>query len=403
MAAQDVYLEGDRREFVTRGRVRLQYAAYMAALVFFLAVRSRVTGGLGVPETFPFDNPLVSVGPLVGLSTAMVVVGKGALLLLAPLSLSPDYSFDAIPVVASPLDPRLWVLVAGVSILVWVLATGRARGTVFPLAVAWYGLALLPTSNLLVRVGTIFGERLLYLPSVAFCLALASGVIWLTSWWLVSGRAWAGWGLPVLILMGLMVQTWRYTGAWTDDIALFRWATASESHSTKAHHKLGEELLRAGFLGEAIGSLDRALEIAPDNEFAVATMRRARGEVVSRYVSVEGAATEAPPEDAEILYVLGQLSRERGDLPGAEEFWHRAIEVEPNHGASLSDLGVLSLTRADTARALHYLGEAVGLKPKLASAWFNLGAIHLAQGVVPRPRSPWGASSNRQAHAIPIR
>lgn len=126
--------------------------------------------------------------------------------------------------------------------------------------------------------------------------------------------------------------------------------------------------------------MDRALEIAPDNEFAVATMRRARGEVVSRYVSVEGAATEAPPEDAEILYVLGQLSRERGDLPGAEEFWHRAIEVEPNHGASLSDLGVLSLTRADTARALHYLGEAVGLKPKLASAWFNLGAIHLAQG-----------------------
>ncbi len=94
----------------------------------------------------------------------------GAALLLLPLTLSPDYSFDAIPLATSLLDPRLLAtlvaLAAGGGLLVW---KGRRHG-ILVLGAGWYLVTFLPTANLLVVVGTIFGERLLFLPSLAFRL-----------------------------------------------------------------------------------------------------------------------------------------------------------------------------------------------------------------------------------------
>lgn len=420
VAAQDVYLEGGVGTVAARRGLRLRYGVYVLVLLAFLGIRSGVTGGVSVPQTFYYDNPLVAVGAASGLTTAVVVVGKGVALLAAPLTLSPDYSFDAIPVVTSPLDVRLWGSVLGLGALLWLLGTGRARGTVLPLAVAWYVVTVLPTANLLVRVGTIFGERLLYLPSVAFCVAAGGGLAWLMGRYRAEGRALGG-----VLLAALALQSWQYTGAWTDDVSLFRWATAAVPRSTKAHHKLGEELLRRGELGPALRALDRALDIAPDNEFAAATRAQARAEVFRRYVpgvvsatpgvdttgadttraDTRGADTTRAdttgvgpgvspetrmgpdlPADPDILYVLGQRARELGDLGSAEEYWLQALASDAHHGPSLADLGVLSLIQGDTARALERLQGAVESRPSLVSGWFNLGRVHLAQGRLPEAR-----------------
>jgi tetratricopeptide (TPR) repeat protein len=373
VAAQDAHLEEDRRAFFNRPRVIGLYFAYMAALAAFFLARIAVTGVVGVPETFVFDNPLVAVGHGTRIATAMVVLGKGVALLCAPLTLSPDYSFDAIPVVLSAADMRLWGAAVGLGLMAWGLTKAKLRRPVLPLALVWYALALLPASNRLIAVGTVFGERLLFLPSVAFCLAAGAGI------------AWAGKRSPrgtvtaaTIIVTALSVQTIRYSGAWTDDIALFEWATNSVPRSTKAHHKLGEEYLRDGRLGDALRSLDRALRIAPDNAFAAATEARTRRAVEDRYGTL--TASESLPDDAAVLYVLGQARREGGDAAGAVGLWESALEVDEAHAASLADLGATRLAEADTAAALSFLERAVASDSGFASAWFNLAGIHLARG-----------------------
>ena len=376
VAAQDAFLEDDRPAFFNRPRVIGLYFAYMAALVAFFLARLAVTGVVGVPETFAFDNPLVAVATGTRLSTALVVVGKGVALLMAPLALSPDYSFDAIPVVASATDLRLWGAVAGLGVLAWSFTVSTIRRSVLPLAVAWYALAIFPASNLLVPVGTIFGERLLFLPSVAFCLAAAAGFVWLSTH---SQRIAAA--AATIIIVAMSAQAFRYSGAWTDDIALFEWAAASVPRSTKAHHKLGEEYLRVGRLGDALRSLDQALRIAPDNQFAARTWEQTRRTVQDRYGTLEGP--ERPPGDADVLYVLAQMRREGGDLPGAVRLWEAALHADGAHAPSLADLGATRLAAADTAEAMGYLERAVASDPEFASAWFNLAGIHLARREVP--------------------
>ena len=381
VAFQDGLLVRDRRALMEdAGRAR-QYVGYVAVLLVYVLVRNRITGGVGVPDTFYMDNPLVQAPVLVRWATALVVIGKGLALHVLPLSQSPDYSFNAIPLVQSPLDPRLLGTLGALALLAWGLTRGKGKPALL-LAAAWYALALLPTANLLVLVGTIFGERLLFLPSVGFSVAAGFAghrLLSRTPWALVPLAGWAAL---------LATETIRYSGVWDNDIALFQAAVDAVPGSTKAHHKLGEELLRAGRLGASLPHLREALRIAPDNEFAVITLGQAREQVARRYLPVDPAASVPAdvPEDPEILYTLGDLSRQRGDMVGAESYWKRSLEKDPAHAPALADLGLLALTRGDTARAERLLRAAVEEEPRLARAWYNLGRIHLARGDVAAAR-----------------
>lgn len=381
VAAQDLWLERDHRALLRRPAAPLLYASYLGAVAVFLLARTAVTGGLGIPDTAFWDNPLVTAPLLPRLATALVVVGKGVGLLVAPVGQSPDYSFDAIPVVTSLWDPRLTATLAGAAALAVVVLHPRLRRTALPLGVAWYLLALLPTANFLVLTGTIFAERLLYLPSVAFSLLAGAGAVGVTVWAEAlarprpapgvaprrSGRGpRAAPAVALVLSLPMAMATLAYARHWTDDVTLFRRAVAAVPNSTKAHHKLGEELLRAGELGGALRSLERALEIAPDNVFAAVTRDQARAAAVARY------AGRVPPPDGDILHALGIAHAQEGSLGEAEPLLTAAVAVDPSLVAAWFNLGSVRLQLRDTAGARtaleHFLGLSAGRNPQ-EEAW----------------------------------
>ncbi len=376
VAAQDWVLSEDRRTLLRLPRVPKLYVAYLAILLGYILARNAVTGGMGIPDTFYLDNPLVAAPLGTRLLTALAVLGKGIALQVMPIRLSPDYSFNAIPLVQQPFDPRLLGTLVLLALLGWAVASGRIREPSSRLAIVWYGVAILPTSNLFLNTGTIFGERLLYLPSVAFCLLAGAGGVRL-----FRLRKLVGLPVSLAVLVAFSAQTLRYSSAWANDLSLFAWAVATTPESTKAHHKLGEELLRAGEYGPALRSLDRSLEIAPDNEFAAQTLWVARRQLAGQFLAPTGEPDSLPPPpgDPDVLYLLGQMSREQGNMPQARLFWERALVLDPAHGPALGDMGVLELSQGDTLAALRLLENAVRNKPSLASAWYGLARIHLAR------------------------
>jgi hypothetical protein len=375
--SQDWFLSKNRQEFFGDSRRAGLFIAYVATLLVYVLVRNGVTGGTGVPNTFYMDNPLVLAPLGVRVLSSIAIMGKGVALHLLPLTQSPDYSFNAIPLVESPLNLGLLGALGVLVFLAWALVRWGGRFPVLPLATLWYFVALLPTANLLILVGTVFGERLLFLPSVAFCLgagALGAGLI---------GKRPRLVGLLLAVWVGgLAIQTLQYTGAWATDLTLFRAAVSSVPNSTKANHKYGEELLRAGQVGPALPYLRKAMEIAPDNQFAAQTLGQARQRVIQLYLPpMPGDAPPSPPPpDPEILYTLGQVSLEGKELEAAAGYWVAALEIDVDHAPSRGDLGVVRLMQGDTAQALDHLLIAVDLEPALASAWFSLGRIYLARG-----------------------
>ncbi|KAJ0411315.1 hypothetical protein ATCC90586_005724 [Pythium insidiosum] len=92
--------------------------------------------------------------------------------LLWPSWLSFDYGINTIPLVERVFDPRnLLTLLAYLAVLagLWLgVRHVRSKPTLLYLALG--AIPFIPASNLFFPVGTIVAERLLYLPSVGFCL-----------------------------------------------------------------------------------------------------------------------------------------------------------------------------------------------------------------------------------------
>ncbi|HKQ59722.1 MAG TPA: DUF1736 domain-containing protein, partial [Candidatus Polarisedimenticolaceae bacterium] len=154
-----------------------KYAPYAAALLVALGLRLVVLGGWRGAEDVAFlDNP-TAFGPAPArIATALWVQARYAGLWLWPRPLSSDYSYDAVPSVASPGDVRLWIglaLATAAGIALW---RGVRRTPPLALGAATWILFALPSSNLVFPAGTLMAERLTYLPSLGAALLTAHAV-----------------------------------------------------------------------------------------------------------------------------------------------------------------------------------------------------------------------------------
>jgi tetratricopeptide (TPR) repeat protein len=265
----------------------------------------------------------------------------------------------------------------------------RRSRPLYLLALGWYGLCLLPVSNILFPVGTIFGERLLYIPSVAFCVVAAVAVGAVSR----RGPAWTLPALAAVVLVSLAARSIRYASVWSDDLSLFSEAARTAPRSTKVQLNLGAALLRGGQVEAALSAAQRAVTIAPDNYKALVLVGESNREL-GRRVESERALRQAldiKPEYADALYGLGKLQRDQGRLAEAGELWRAVLELEPGHAGALSDLGTLHFVNGDLSRAREYSERAVAANPSQANAWYNLGLLYELQGDAERARGAFEA------------
>jgi hypothetical protein len=119
------------------------------------------------------SNPLLAAGFWPARWTAVKVLGIDFTLLVFPLRLSADRSFDQIPIAGAASIGAWLSLAIAAGCLAYVLIR-RRQETILFWAAGFFGLALLPVSNLIVRIGSVMSERFLYLPSVGFAVALTA-------------------------------------------------------------------------------------------------------------------------------------------------------------------------------------------------------------------------------------
>ena len=101
-------------------------------------------------------------------------------LLLNPSQLSADWRFGVVPLITSITDPHniLTVLSAGVllALVVYGLVGQERRHKVILIGTMMVVIPFLPASNLFFPVGFVVAERVLYLPSMGFCMLVAYGI-----------------------------------------------------------------------------------------------------------------------------------------------------------------------------------------------------------------------------------
>lgn len=248
-----------RRSRTQRQEAWKGYVLQVLTIGAFLAARSQVVGPLTGDPTGPFAS--VDAGTRV--LTAVATLGRGLFLMVFPLRLSADYSFDQIPLVTGAGESAFLLGVGALTVcaVVGTLAWSRARAVALGMAI--YFAALLPVSNLLVGIGVILAERLYYLPSVGFCLAAGGAIVWLGGK-LSARRSVAAAALVALVVTALYTaRAARRTGDWFDQLTLFEATVAASPRSALAQMNLGGVYQALGRAAESEEAYRRAIAIAP--------------------------------------------------------------------------------------------------------------------------------------------
>ncbi len=333
------------------------YAAVAVSLAIFFAARALVIG-TAAPAEFPtVDNPLVTAPFWVGRLTAFKVLLLDLHLLVFPWGLSCDRSYNQIPLAAG-FDIAAW---GGLLLALTVLAVAIARRKKDPMmfwCVGFFGIALLPVSNLAITIGSIMAERFLYLPAAAFAIAVTV---------LISRSPFRA-RLPLILgtaiaLFGL--RTFLRNPDWRDDYAL----SAHDVQVTPASFKL-HGLLAKGLMDRSPANIDQAVA---EGETA--------WEIVRQLPPME-VFTQTPAN-------LGKLYAIKGDAVGGPRTprgvaWYRKAVPVLEEGARDSRLYGDAYDKRQEAH-----GKPAAVRLERAELYLNLGAAYHGLGMFAQARDAY--------------
>jgi tetratricopeptide (TPR) repeat protein len=397
------------------GRTLRVLAAYGAVGIAFIGWRRYLVGALGMPALPHFlDNPLAHVALLPRLATALVVVGDYLRLLTFPLTLSSDYSFNQVPVVASVFDPRLVVVTAVLVLLALALVASLRRAPALVVAGLFFFVPLAATANILVVIGTIKAERLLYLPSFGWCLVVG----WLVTQLARRRRPLALGALGIMLCL-FAARSWVRNADWRDESTAHAVAVRTAPASAKTHYNRARDLIGQRRLDEAIHHLRRSLAIYPEWSAAQANLGGAlaltgnlseasthlavaarldpasaviranlsqvllqQGRLEEALAQLEAAKRLAPPS-VEVSRLLGTLYLQRGRLHEAVDQLTVVVSAEPDNADARNNLGVALLRLGRVEEAIPHLETALRIRPGHPQAQRNLHTA-LAQRTAPR-------------------
>ncbi len=211
--------------------------AFAAYLILRLQMQAHSPIGL-----IPFgDNPLVDAGFWTARLTALKVIGKYFWLFFWPARLSADYSYNAVPLFGWRLgsweDLRAVVSLACCAGLAAAALLNLRRRKAVYFFLLFFFVALAPTANLVVLIGSIMAERFLYLPAIG--LAGTLGAMYQASGWPRNRVAGAVLGV---LLAACAARTFVRNFDWMDERTMAASAVKAEPASFRAHWLLANNL-----------------------------------------------------------------------------------------------------------------------------------------------------------------
>jgi tetratricopeptide (TPR) repeat protein len=361
---------------------RARYVSIAALTLLYIAALWKVQGGhFGPASVSVLDNPLTLLPAHLRILNAVRIAWNYVGLLIFPATLSCDYSYNQITLYSGLRHLLLPLFAAAGAMGLWAWAVAR-RSVALTLAGAVYFAGFAATSNIVTRTGTIFAERLAYLPSAGFCLLAAA-----LFFWLLGLKRTGGIAVFALVATVLGVRTVVRNRDWRDNTSLYLSAGDAVPGSAKMRTFRGIIYLGRNDFELSRQDLEAALRINPEYPDAVEAMGLLEsriGNQTSALRYLEQALQMSSREDFDYDYRAANLATQQiqmGRLDDAMKLLNRSIEESPGYSRLWSNraalrllLGQVADARADARTALRL--DANNLQARYVLERPQAGSLH---------------------------
>lgn len=376
-------------------------ALMLIPAAIFLAVRQKVISSQPAKEIYSvLDNFMVEAANQgEKLASAFMMCGRYLWTLLAPHPLIHDMGYPQLKAVTF----ADWRAVAGFLVYagmgVWALMHLKKKHFL-SFAILFYLVTFSLFSNVLIQIGTSYGERLLYMPSLGF--ALAAGYVLckifkindLNQIWNPNGKGAAIWGIAGILLAAYSVKTITRNPAWFDSGTLYMADIGHSPDCAKLNYHLGLELTKKGidepsgtvtdstWVLKGIDTYSKAIQLYPQYHDAYGS----RGLAYFRLKKYDQAFNDYQqslkhrPGDAKVLSNMGFIYFLRGQLDKAEDVYRQSIKSDPRFVDARRNLGAVLAMQKKYPAAIEQWEEALKFEPNnvtllnyIASAYKDMG------------------------------
>jgi protein O-mannosyl-transferase len=364
-------------------------------IVAFLIQRAIVLSRSTVP-IFPYvDNPLLGAGFFAARFAAIKILAKYLWVLIWPAKLSWNYYYAEIPISRGTLqDWFAWIVIA--VLIVSVCKVFRRNRAVFFFAVFAF-IAMVPTSNLLILIGSIMADRFLYVPAIGFAACIVIGTFALGERF--KSRALA----PIILCAAIAavgIRTWSRNLDWQDNSSLLEAGIRDTPNSFASHFGLATNLYVSdpshSNLDRVIAEAEKSLTILdplPDSQnfedaYANAgTYYQLKGDLLVKSgadgksnPSVEAA--NAYQRALQILLRGAAIGKSYDEQIRAKEMARGRTDSAIPHVGSKSlypELAVTYLRLGDTQKAYDAIQRALVVDPEQPKTFVTLARILLSE------------------------
>ena len=337
---------------------------FLLPALVYVAIRQQIISKYCVSIEVPItDNFLSGAHDSVShFATAVMLLGKYLLLSVIPYQLVCDYSFNQIPIVGLSDIKFILSFLVYLGMVIYVFLNFRKKNTVV-FGLLFFLVTISIYSNILIPVGTSFGERFMFLPSLGLCIAFAFFIAQLLKIEtndknqpeieILKSKPLFG-VIFIFILIGFSIRTVVRAAEWKNQTTLFGndikrspnsahmflyWGLALRDNALKEENKINKDAIML----QAIAQFEKGLSIYP---------------------------SYTPCYEN-----LGLAWYRLKDSPKALFNYDQALKLNPNNAVTWSNTGIIYFEQGNIQKAKEVYLKSISLDPDYADAHLNLGSI----------------------------
>jgi Flp pilus assembly protein TadD len=355
-----------------RRHAGLMFAGYALCVALFLFLRSEATSGRVIHTGF------ADVRGIERIYTGFRVGMEYTALIFAPVRLNADYWL--VPIARSPFEPTVLAGILLTVSLLFVVAWSQRKYPVLAWGLCFWGITLLPVSNIPFAIGVMKAERLIYSPSAGLLVAAVSLLAVLSTKGRVLHRV-----VPAIIVaavVALSVLTWQRNYDWGDNYALARATLRANPNSPSFNMVMGNWNRSEGDNAEARKYYLKALDAMPLHKsglFNLGNIALDEGEY-DQAILYYRQVLNAEPDYANAINNLGRAYHLMGRYAEAADMYERFRKLRPDTPYPYINLSAVYIALKDYDRALAVIEEALSLFPDVADLQVNAAVLYRALG-----------------------